>query len=335
MSYPSGLSVRLEKQTRGPYYITFFFSDPSSSTTLACDKLSVDCPLSFDPLRLAICTLHLYPAGTLNTRSNTYYFYPGSLKRSQLLLDEILSFIFWFPVSFLRLLFRFSFICCFIYSFTKVLADHLFKILYYHSNLLFLFSFRSFSFFFLAMSHVRPLPCVCLPTSPLAADLRWIYSLILMNYLSFPYLSFFFMCFSSCNSSFLSFYSALPRLTLGSARLYFTRYACSYLQSTGVRCVVTPSSPSLRHSSLTSRRLRPRTFASLPPSSYVNVAYHLVYYPHPVKSSSVRDPACICSLLHNRLHILLLESGHLVIVFACRRCFALLAVYSYTFSLLN
>ena len=141
------------------------------------------------------------------------------------------------------------------------------------------------------------------------------------------------MCLSPVILSFLS-YSAILRFTLGSARLYLTRYACSYLQSKGVQCVVTPSSPSPRRSSLTSRRLRPRAFTSLPPQPYVNVAFHLVYYPHHVNSSSVRDPACICSLFYNRLYILLFESGHLAIVFACRRCFALLAVYSYTFSFL-
>ena len=145
------------------------------------------------------------------------------------------------------------------------------------------------------------------------------------------------MCSLLSDSSFLPlfFYSAFSRLTFGTARLYLTRYACSYLQSMGVRCVITPSSPSHRHSSLPSRRLRPRPFTSLPPSSYANVTYHLVYYPCSVKPSSVRDPSCVCSLFCNRLYILLLESGHLAIVFACRRCFALLAVYSYTFSLLS
>ena len=48
-----------------------------------------------------------------------------------------------------------------------------------------------------------------------------------------------------------------------------------------------------------SRRLHPRPFTSLPPPSYVNVAYHLVYYPHFVNSLSVRDPACICFLFYN------------------------------------
>ena len=131
---------------------------------------------------------------------------------------------------------------------------------------------------------------------------------------------------------FLFFYSSL---TFGTARLYLTRYACSWLQSAGVRCVIAPSFPPSRYSSLPSRRLRPRPFTSLLPSSYVKLTYHLAYYPHPVKSSSVRDPSCVCSLSCNRLYILLLESGQLAIVFACRRCFALLAVYTYTFSLLT
>ena len=133
---------------------------------------------------------------------------------------------------------------------------------------------------------------------------------------------------------FILFYSDFLPFTLGSARLHLTRYACSQLQSKGVWCVVVPSTPSPRYLSLASRRVRPRTFPSFPPSSYVNVAFHLVYYPHHVKASSIRDPTCLCALFHTRLHILLFESGHLAVVFTCRRCFALLAVYSYTFSLL-
>ena len=130
----------------------------------------------------------------------------------------------------------------------------------------------------------------------------------------------------------LFFYSSL---TFGTARLYLTRYACSWLQSAGVRCVIAPSSPPSRYSSSLSRRLRPRPSTSLLPSSYAKVTYHLAYYPHPLKSSSVRDPSCVCPLSCNRLYILQLESGRLVIVFACRRCFALLAVYTYAFSLLT
>ena len=87
-----------------------------------------------------------------------------------------------------------------------------------------------------------------------------------------------------------------------------------------------------------SRRLRPRLFTSLPPPSYVNRSY-------PVKSLLIRDPACVCSLfcdlffLHNQFCVLFFESGNLALVFTCRRCFALLAVYSeigssYLFSLL-
>lgn len=87
-----------------------------------------------------------------------------------------------------------------------------------------------------------------------------------------------------------------------------------------------------------SRRLRPRLFTSLPPSSYV-------VRPYLVKTLLIRDPACICSLfcdllfLHNQFYVLLFESGNLALVFSCRRCFALLAVFfevgsSYLFSLL-
>ena len=87
------------------------------------------------------------------------------------------------------------------------------------------------------------------------------------------------------------------------------------------------------------RRLRPRFFTSLSPPSYISRSY-------PVKSLLIRDPACICSMfcdlsffLHNRFRVLYLESGSLALVFTCRRCFALLAVFSnigsdYIFSLL-
>ena len=87
-----------------------------------------------------------------------------------------------------------------------------------------------------------------------------------------------------------------------------------------------------------SRRLRPRLFAPLPPSSYVIRSYL-------VKTLLIRDPACICSLfcdllfLHNQFYVLLFASGSLALVFTCRRCSALLAVFfelgsSYLFSLL-
>ena len=87
-----------------------------------------------------------------------------------------------------------------------------------------------------------------------------------------------------------------------------------------------------------SRRLRPRLFTPLPPPSYVIRSYL-------VKTLLIRDPACICSLfcdlffLHNQFCVLFFESGNLALVFTCRRCFALLAVFSeigssYLFSLL-